>query len=370
MEHTRQFLMDYVEVTLHNERVILLNNLKMDIVERYNVYNDFAENYTFKSVEYINALDIAITTWEKTRLALLSELRSKVTERVRARDLLYMARGDKDKIQAHILFTRAERETIKKVDEKNEVSNTWKQLYNNYHVFNFDSYIYTKIVQYSKNKIHGLQYVEGEYTLDFIINGIYTKYLELLLNDNKLICVADADIEHKTNALIHVFALIKKSLAMLNYGTSATYNEFEHHEFSVFHGDTLTSKVVTRDTMEYGNTRAINTKHITIIDLLKQWENRNSRNERAFYTYDNGTCESNYFADDNYDIMSNLVVNSARDIVKNIIENTPDYERIKNIIQFNITDKKELMYLKRWKEKNKIETLSRDDLYYLFVMSK
>lgn len=365
---SKAFLMDYASVVLHNEQVILLNNLKSDIVSRYNEYNNFEKNYTFKSVDFINVYDIAFNVRNNERVAILTELKKDILERSKIARCKELAKHDK-KVTISIV-KRAERETVKTVDRNNDVSVTWKCTVNNCHVFNFDNFIYLKIVQYAKNKMRGLNYVEGEFTLDFIVNGIYTKYIELLLNDNKLISIYDATIGNKINALVHTFALIKKSLALLNFGTSAKYTENEKTTYSVFYGDALQKIETNKNNIEYGNTRAMNTKHVTIIDLLKQWETRSNNKERAFYTYDDGENESSYFADDNYDVMTNLVINSARDIVKNIIQNTPDYERIKNIIQFNLTDKKELMYLKRWKEKNKINELSRDDLYYLFIMNK
>lgn len=363
--HNLSYLLDMVDYSIHNDRVIMLNELREDILARYEMYNEFAQNYSFNEHNYINALDIAISTRASIRHAINESIYNSIIDRMQ-KDRIKKLRVDKDSVYIRHV-TRASGPTVTPIPS-DDISIVKNRLTSKYIELSYDNYIYNKIVAYAKNKMKECKMCEGEVTLEFIVNGVYTKYLELLLSDNKLVTLAYATIEHKHNVLVHTFALIKKSLSILNYGHYAQYNDNDLKLYSTFHGDNL---LETRITVSNGctlqNTRNVNTRKVTIIDLLKQYENRNNRKERALYTYDNGTSEADNITVED-DTMSSLVKSSARDIVQNIIKSTNNIDRIIDILRNDLSDNASRKCLSKWKHSNKLDDLSRDDLFYLFCM--
>ena len=249
-----------------------------------------------------------------------------------------------------------------------------------------EKWVYNQFLNYAhKNSkyvahAHGLNDIECEF---YIASGLYDKFLKL--RDKTL---EKCDGVH-FNAIEyiecrHVLALVRKVVNELNFKNATIEKKglcLPDSEISFKNGPRYFIKgVYIPDSVEYENISRMSTKKVDIIDLIKQWENRDSRSEnrkvRQFNAFideeGNSTSEETQLAG-NYrtpeqELFYNLNMETALATVSKIAVSDSAFMHVYEVL--TKTDKlttSDLMVVSRFRKRNNLEGLTLSDLRYLFA---
>ena len=189
--------------------------------------------------------------------------------------------------------------------------------------------IYYDFLNYGKNKS---KYLAGKYGLNdeectlYIASGMYNQfmnYYEKIENKN--------DNNIMIDCLIHVYATLKTIINNMNFA-------------------------------DYENIRS--SKTITVIDVLKQWENRDSRSENKYNVYfeDDKTLQnklhSNY-GNPESDYLRQEAKNTLHELSQKI-KNHKKYNELLFILNKEKQDKKDENFLCYFKKSNNIKCSSTE----------
>lgn len=259
---------------------------------------------------------------------------------------------------------------------------------NGRHTFIFNNVFLT----YADDCIKYNRVENGEVTREYIASGLYNKFLELreklVKNDETLrLDCAYTDV----HACIWLMCLVRKVLNNLNFTQCGTYEkrhgvDLQGFTMNVKNAENVTVNQYTfKDIHTNGYTELIkpsvkSTKKVTIIDLLKQWENRDSRSEarkvRQFTMYideegnqasEETTIKGNYPTPEqeliNKELML-LVNRKISEIVSNCRNFATIYDILSNHEKLSNADS---VLLSRFRKYNHLEELTISDLRYLFA---
>lgn len=231
----------------------------------------------------------------------------------------------------------------------------------------------------------------GDVTSEYIASGLYIKFLELREkvseNDGILLDCTQTDVK----AVKWVICLIRKIVNSLNFTPAGTYRTVSAMDLRGFtmdvkgpKGDTI-KQYVFNDVHTDGKTvieKSGNkfTKKVDIVDVLKQWENRDSRTEsrkvRQFTRWideDGNETSEETTVKGNYPTPEQELLNNERLLYVNkkiseIVSNCRNFGTIYAILtkEEKLTDSDSVL-LSRFRKYNHLEGLTISDLRYLFA---
>ena len=172
----------------------------------------------------------------------------------------------------------------------------WYDLINKSHK---DKYriIYTQFLEYGKTQAPYIAHkhdMSVDYCTYYIASGLFQKYLQLkakkIADFGRFYCNVDFE------SLCHVFALVRKVKNNLNFKSCGHYtdgyskNLVDNYYYLPRIGFTQIIKKSELIREKIGNP-----KNVDIVDILSQWENRDSRTQakktRRYYEDEDGTSE-------------------------------------------------------------------------------
>lgn len=231
----------------------------------------------------------------------------------------------------------------------------------------------------------------GDITIEYIASGLYTKFLELRgkvsENDNILLDCTQTDVK----AVKWVLCLLRKVVNSLNFTPAGTYKTISAMDLKGFTMDVKGHKGETlrqysfkdihtegKTIIEKSENRAI--KKIDVVDVLKQWENRDSRTEsrkvRLFimYTDEEGnkaseetTIKGNYRTPEE-DLVYKCAMVKARRLVSKIATEDKSFDHVYEVLtRDGVLSDSDRMTLSRFRKRHNLEDLTLSDLRYLFA---
>ena len=249
-----------------------------------------------------------------------------------------------------------------------------------------EKWVYIQFLNYAHKcaryvaSAHGLNDIECEY---YIASGLYDKFLKLrdktLEECNGVHFNSIEYIECR-----HVLALVRKVVNELNFKSATIETQKEciipDVEVSFKNGP----KYIIRGahveaSTEYENISRMSTKKVDIIELLKQWENRDSRSEarkvRQFTRYvddeGNTTSEETQIAG-NYrtpeqDYFYNNAMRESMRIVSKIATECKYFKNVYRALTLEKLDDSAKSVLKRFRAQYGLSDLALNELKYLFA---
>lgn len=231
----------------------------------------------------------------------------------------------------------------------------------------------------------------GDITCEYIASGLYTKFLELRNkvseNDGILLDCTQTDVK----AVKWVLCLLRKVVNGLNFTPAGTYKTISATDLQGFTMDVKGPKNETlrqysfKDIHTEGKTiieKSENkaTKKVDVVDVLKQWENRDSRTEarkvRLFtmYTDEEGnkaseetTIKGNYRTPEE-DLIYNCAMVKARRLVSKIAIEDKSFNHVYEVLtRDGVLSDSDRMTLSRFRKRHNLEDLTLSDLRYLFA---
>lgn len=254
-----------------------------------------------------------------------------------------------------------------------------------------DNMVYNAFMEYASKKalyIANKHDMSLEYCGMYIAEGLYFKYMEL--KDKKIESFGYHYNNVEYESFIHVLALVKKVLNKLNFACGGIY----------------TSAHMSTDDMEYlPNVVAVyhkselikndigSTKNVDIVDLIAQWENRTVRNDAKLknamalcnacnikgsynvdkkeseknarlFTFINDSTISNYLTPETETIY-NECIHTASFYIKQL-KDKPNFNKVETVLKHGEKTSADKMMIKRFKDRNGLQSLSFKDLQYLF----
>lgn len=231
----------------------------------------------------------------------------------------------------------------------------------------------------------------GDVTTEYIASGLYTKFLELREkvseNDGILLDCAQTDIK----ASKWVLCLIRKIVNSLNFTPAGNYKtvsaidvqgfimSFKGHKNETVKQYTFDDVHTEKKTIiEKSDNKS--TKKVDIVDVLKQWENRDSRTEsrkvRQFTRWideDGNETSEETTIKGNYPTPEQALLNNERLLYVNkkiseIVSNCRNFGTIYAILtkEEKLSDTDSVL-LSRFRKYNHLEGLTLSDLRYLFA---
>ena len=231
----------------------------------------------------------------------------------------------------------------------------------------------------------------GDVTIEYITSGLYTKFLELREkvseNDGILLDCTQTDIK----AVKWVLCLMRKIVNSLNFTPAGTYKNIsaidakgftmavkgakgetiKEYKFNDVHADgkTILEKSVDKST-----------KKVDVVDVLKQWENRDSRTElrkvRLFTMYideegnkasEETTIKGNY-RNPEEELIYNCAMVKARKLVYKIATEDKSFDHVYEVLtRDGVLSDSDRMTLSRFRKRHNLEDLTLSDLRYLFA---
>lgn len=231
----------------------------------------------------------------------------------------------------------------------------------------------------------------GDVTCEYIASGLYTKFLDLRAkvseNDGILLDCTQTDVK----AVKWVICLIRKIVNSLNFTPAGTYKTVSAMDVKGFTMDVKgpNSETVRQYTFNDIHTegktiieKSVNksTKKVDIVDVLKQWENRDSRTEsrkvRQFTRWideDGNETSEETTIKGNYPTPEQELLNNERLLYVNkkiseIVSNCRNFGTIYAILtkEEKLTNTDSVL-LSRFRKYNHLEDLTLSDLRYLFA---
>ena len=231
----------------------------------------------------------------------------------------------------------------------------------------------------------------GDVTIEYIASGLYTKFLELrgkvAENDGILLDCTQTDVK----AVKWVLCLIRKVVNGLNFTPAGTYKNISAMDVKGF---TMAVKGSKGATVREYNFNDIHTegktiieksanksiKKVDVVDVLKQWENRDSRTEsrkvRLFtmYTDEEGnkaseetTIKGNY-RNPEEEFIYNCAMVKARRLVSQIATSDKSFNHVYEVLtREGVLSDSDRMTLSRFRKRHNLEDLTLSDLRYLFA---
>lgn len=270
------------------------------------------------------------------------------------------------------------------INEKTKINGTMAQV-SNMELVSRETWVYRQFMSYA-HKVskyvasrHGLNDVECEC---YIASGLYDKFLKLRA---KTLETCDG-IHYNAIEYIeckHVLSLVRLVVNELNF-KNATIEKIglclPETEISFKNGPKYTLKGVNiPDSIEYENISKMATRKIDIIDLLKQWENRDSRSEsrkvRQFTRYiddeGNTTSEETTLAG-NYrtpeqEFFYNESIRQSLSLVSKIATECKYFSNVYRALTLEKLDDSAKSVLKRFRKQYGLDALSLNELKYLFA---
>lgn len=248
------------------------------------------------------------------------------------------------------------------------------------------AFIFERVfMEFAKDCIKYNHCENGDITLEYIASGLYSKFLELRAkvseNDGILLDCPQTDIK----ALKWVICLIRKIVNGLNFTPAGVYKNVSGMDLKEFDVDcdykTIHFDAIHTDgktVLEKSPNKSI--KKVDIVDVLKQWENRDSRSEsrkvRQFTRWideDGNETSEETTIKGNYPTPEQELLNSERLLfvskkISEIVSNCRNFATIYTILtkEEKLTDTDSVL-LSRFRKYNHLEGLTVSDLRYLFV---
>ena len=229
----------------------------------------------------------------------------------------------------------------------------------------------------------------GDITREYIMSGIYTKFLELCdkiaERENVPLDCAYTD----ATACRWAICLIKKVTTSLNFTPCGEYVKksgygLEGFKMAVSHGGVTREydipTVYVADSVELVKGPSKSIKKVDVVDVLKQWENRATRSatrkEQQFtmYTDEEGhTASEETRLKGNYrtpeeELIYNCNMELVRREVSKIATTDRDFMRVYNaLITEEVLTENERQILSRFRKRNGLEGFTISDLRELFA---
>lgn len=231
----------------------------------------------------------------------------------------------------------------------------------------------------------------GDVTCEYIASGLYSKFLELrdkvAENDGILLDCTQTDVK----AVKWAICLLRKVVNGLNFTPAGTYKKVSAMDLQGFTMDVKDSKGKTireynfnaihtegKTIIEKSENKA--TKKVDVVDVLKQWENRDSRTEarkvRLFtmYTDEDGnkaseetTIKGNYRTPEE-DLVYNCAMVKARRIVSKIATEDKSFNHVYEVLtREGVLSDSDRMTISRFRKRHNLDDLTLSDLRYLFA---
>lgn len=231
----------------------------------------------------------------------------------------------------------------------------------------------------------------GDVTCEYIASGLYTKFLELrgkvAENDDILLDCTQTDIK----AVKWTICLLRKVVNGLNFTSAGIYKKVSAMDLQGF---TMSIKGAKGETVREYNFNDVHTegktiiekstnkatKKVDVVDVLKQWENRDSRTEarkvRLFtmYTDEDGnkaseetTIKGNY-RNPEEDLIYNCAMVKARRIVSQIATSDKAFNHVYEVLTHDgVLSDSDRMTISRFRKRHNLDDLTLADLRYLFA---
>lgn len=254
-----------------------------------------------------------------------------------------------------------------------------------------DTMVYNAFMEYANKKalyIASKHDMSLEYCGMYIAEGLFFKYLEL--RDKKI----DSFGYHYNNveyeSFIHVLSLIKKVLNKLNFACGGVYTRAH---LSTNETEYLPNVLAVYYKSELIKNDIGSTKNVDIVDLIAQWENRSVRNDAKLksamalcnacnikgsynvdkkeseknsrlFTFINDSTISNYLTPETETIY-NECIHTAAFYIKQLKEKK-NFSKVESVLKFGEKSSSDKMTVKRFKDRNGLQSLTFKDLQYLF----
>lgn len=270
------------------------------------------------------------------------------------------------------------------INEKTKINGTMAQV-SSMELVSRETWVYRQFLSYA-HKVskyvasrHGLNDIECEY---YIASGLYNKFLKLR---EKTLETCDG-VHYNAIEYIeckHVLSLVRLVVNELNFKNATIEKKglcLPDSEISFKNGASY--KIMGAyipDSIEYENISKMATRKIDIIDLLKQWENRDSRSEsrkvRQFTRYiddeGNSTSEETQVAG-NYrtpeqDYFYNESIRQSLSLVSKIATECKYFANVYRALTLEKLDDSAKSVLKRFRKQYSLDSLSLNELKYLFA---
>lgn len=231
----------------------------------------------------------------------------------------------------------------------------------------------------------------GDVTVEYIASGLYSKFLELRVkvseNDGILLDCTQTDVK----AVKWTICLLRKIVNNLNFTPAGDYKKVSPMDLQGFtmnikgrKGETI-RQYTCKDIHTEGKTIIVksdkkSTKKVDVVDVLKQWENRDSRSEsrkvRQFTrwideegneTSEETTIKGNYPTPEQ-ELLNNERLLYVNKKISEIVANCRNFNTIYTILtkEEKLTDSDSVL-LSRFRKYNHLEGLTISDLRYLFA---
>lgn len=231
----------------------------------------------------------------------------------------------------------------------------------------------------------------GDVTTEYIASGLYTKFLELrpkvAENDGILLDCTQTDVK----AIKWAICLLRKVVNGLNFTPAGTYKNISAVDLQGFTMDVKGPKNETlkqysfndihtegKTILEKSENKA--TKKVDVVDVLKQWENRDSRSEarkvRQFTMYideegnkasEETTIKGNY-RNPEEELVYNCAMVKARRLVSKIATSDRSFNHVYEVLtRDSVLSDSDRMTLSRFRKRHNLEDLTLADLRYLFA---
>lgn len=231
----------------------------------------------------------------------------------------------------------------------------------------------------------------GDITIEYIASGLYTKFLDLRQkvseNDGILLDCTQTDVK----AIKWAICLLRKIVNGLNFTPAGTYKTVSAMDLKGFTMDVKGHKGETLRQYTFGDIHTEgktiieksdrkSTKKVDVVDVLKQWENRDSKSEarkvRQFtmYTDEEGnsaseetTIKGNYRTPEE-DLIYNCAMVKARKLVSKIAIEDKSFNHVYEVLtREGVLSDSDRMTLSRFRKRHNLDDLTLSDLRYLFA---
>lgn len=221
--------------------------------------------------------------------------------------------------------------------------------------------------------------MDADYCARYIASGLYAKFLEL--REKKIAEFGGHYNSVEFDTFRHVMALIKKISVNLNFSACGIYNDINAHTVTQESGIFIQSRdyidIEKKSVLERPDVKSA--RRVDVVDILEQWENRALRQARkheqkARVLVDDEGNETSELdkVNSNYrepcaDLLYNCAMDRARAEISRIATDCKNFATVYNILcngEKSATDRK---VISRFKARYNLQSLSLDDLIYLFA---
>lgn len=231
----------------------------------------------------------------------------------------------------------------------------------------------------------------GDVTIEYIASGLYTKFLDLRQkvseNDGILLDCTQTDVK----AVKWAICLLRKVVNGLNFTPAGAYKKVSAMDLEGFtmnvkgpKGETLRqytfSDIHTEGKTIIEKSDRKSTKKVDVVDVLKQWENRDSKSEarkvRQFtmYTDEEGnsaseetTIKGNYRTPEE-DLIYNCAMVKAKKLASKIAIEDKSFNHVYEVLtREGVLSDSDRMTISRFRKRHNLDDLTLSDLRYLFA---